>query len=100
MVAAREARPAAGSATPIHSRRLTRKPNKRAAGTGSSTSPPPITDWTSEIGASASAVTWNPHDPVAITIPSTYHFDPNRASDERTGRRHSIGGDSTAPLCL
>ena len=51
IVAARKARPAAVSATPIHSRRVTGWPNNRSASTVSSTSPPAITDCTSEIGA-------------------------------------------------
>ncbi len=88
------------SATPIHSRRVTEKPNRRSATTVSSTSPPAITDWTIEIGASASAATWKPHDPVATTIPSVYQRERNRASELATGRRTVTGGDSTAPRCL
>ena len=73
--------PAAVSATPIHSRRVTEKPNSRSATTVSSTSPPAITDWTSEIGASASAATWKPHEPVATRIPSVYQRERNSASE-------------------
>ena len=88
------------SATPIHSRRVTVKPNSRSATTVSSTSPPAITDWTSEIGASASAATWKPHEPMATAIPSVYQGERNSASEVRIGRRASTGGDSTAPRCL
>ncbi len=88
------------SATPIHSRRVTVKPNRRSATTVSSTSPPAITDCTSEIGASASAADVEAPRPVATTIPSVYQRDRNSASDVLTGRRHSTGGDSTAPRCL
>ena len=59
-----------------------------------------MTDWTSEIGASASAATWRPHDAVAMRIPSVYQRERNSASEVRTGRRASTGGDSTAPRCL
>ena len=59
-----------------------------------------MTDCTSEIGASASAATWKPHDAVATRIPIVYQRDRNSASDVRTGRRASTGGDSTAPRCL
>ena len=59
------------SPTPIHSRRVTWWPKKRSATTVTSTSPPAITDWTTLIGASASAATWKPHDVVATTHPST-----------------------------
>ena len=68
-VAARNASPAAVSATPIHSRRLTSWPKTRSASTVTSTRPPAITDCTSEIGASASAPTWKPHEVVATTHP-------------------------------
>ena len=88
------------SATPIHSRRVTANPNNRSATTVSSTSPPAITDCTTEIGASASAATWKPQDPVATRIPSVYQRERNSASELATGRRHSTGGDSTAPRCL
>jgi hypothetical protein len=69
IVAARNDRPSAVNATPNHSRRVTRCPNSRSASTVSSTSPPAITDCTSEIGARASAATCSPHDPVATMIP-------------------------------
>ena len=75
------------SATPIHSRRVTVKPNSRSATTVSSTRPPAITDWTSEIGASASAATWKPHEPMATAIPSVYQGERNSASEVRIGRR-------------
>ena len=68
--------------------------------TVSRTSPPAITDWTSEIGASESAATCRPHDAVATMIPIVYQRERNSASDVRTGRRASTGGDSTAPRCL
>ncbi len=47
-----------------------------------------MTAWTSEIGASASAATWKPHDVVAMTQPSRYHFERKRISVEWTGRFH------------
>ena len=57
-------------------------------------------DWTSEIGASASAATCSPQEPIATTRPSAYHFDRNRASVLRTGALHSTAGAATAPRCL
>ena len=59
-----------------------------------------MTDWTSEIGASARAATCSPHEAVAMMIPIVYQRERNSASDVRTGRRASTGGDSTAPRCL
>jgi hypothetical protein len=100
MVSARNARPAAASPTPIQSRFATVRPNRRSANTVSRTSPPAITAWTIEIGASDSAATWKPHDVVAMTQPSRYHFDLNSTSVEWSGRFQSTSGDSTAPRCL
>ena len=88
------------SATPIHSRRVTAIPNRRSATTVSKTRPPAITDCTSEIGASASAATCRPHDPIAITIPRTYSGELNSAIELRTGRDMSTAGASRAPLNL
>ena len=42
-----------------------------------STRPPAITACTTEIGASASAATWKPHDVVATTQPITNHGERN-----------------------
>jgi hypothetical protein len=99
-VAARKARPAAVSATPIHSRLVTGRWKIRSAMTVSRTSPPAITDCTSEIGARLSAATCRPHDPIATPIPSAYQGDRSSASDELTGRDHSTAGASTAPRYL
>ncbi len=99
-VAARKASPAAVSATPIHSRRVTSSPNSREPTTVTSTRPPAITDWTSEIGASASAATWKPHDVVATTQPIVYTGERNSAIVLATGRRHSTAGAATAPRYL
>jgi hypothetical protein len=79
---------------------VTERPNIRSAITVSSTSPPAITDCTSEIGASARAPTWNPHDPIETTMPSMYQPDPNSTRELRTGRRKSTAGARTAPRCL
>ena len=99
-VAARKARPAAVSATPIHSRRVTGRWNSRSATTVSSTSPPAITDCTSEIGARLRAATCSPQDPIATRIPIVYQGERNSAIDELTGRDHCTGGASTAPRYL
>jgi hypothetical protein len=96
-VAARNARPTAVMATPIHSRCVTSWPKARLASTVSSTSPPAITVWTSEIGASDRAATCSPQEPIATAMPSEYAGERNRRSDERSGLRHSTSGDSTAP---
>ena len=99
-VAARNASPAAVRITPIHSRRVTVKPNSRSATTPSSTSPPAITVCTIEIGASASAATWKPHETMATAMPSSHQRERNRATVLDTGFFSEIGGDSTAPRCL
>ena len=64
------------------------------------TRPPAITACASEIGANASAATWNPHEPIATSIPITYQREPNSASEVRTGRRASTAGAEAAPRCL
>ena len=69
-VAARKARPAAVSATPIHSRRVTEWPKTRSASTVISTRPPAIVACTTLIGARPSASTWKPQLVVATTQPS------------------------------
>ena len=99
-MAARKASPSAASPTPIHSRRVTEWANSRSATTVSRTRPPAITACTIEIGASASAATWKPQEPIAIRIPITYQRFLNRAREVRTGRCHSTSGDWTAPRCL
>ena len=99
-VAARKARPAAVRMTPIHSRLVTVKPNSRSATTPSSTSPPAITVCTIEIGASARAATWKPHETMATAMPSSHQRERNSATVLDTGLFSEIGGDSTAPRCL
>jgi hypothetical protein len=73
---------------------------KRSATAVSSTRPPAIVAWTSEIGASASAPTWKPQPAIATTIPSVYQRERKSISELQTGRRHSTLGRSTAPRCL
>ena len=52
------------------------------------TRPPAIVAWTSEIGASASAPTWNPQPTVAVTIPSVYQGFLKSANEVRSGFRY------------
>jgi hypothetical protein len=99
-VAARNARPIAVSATPIHSRRVTDSPKNLSAATVRNTRPPAMIVCTSEIGASASAPTCRTHPPMAMRIPSTYARDRNSTNVDQNGRFQSTGGDSTAPRCL
>jgi hypothetical protein len=75
-------------------------PKTRSARTVSITSPPAITDCTSEIGASERAAACSPHEPIAITIPSVYQPDRNSISELRTGSRNLTAGAATAPRCL
>src|SRR3954462_570166 len=100
MVAARNARANATSAPQIHSRLVTSKPNTRSAITVSSTRPPAITDWTSEIGASARPATCRPHEAVATMIPIVYQRERNSASELLIGLLSVTSGDSSAPLYL
>ncbi len=88
------------SATPIHSRLPSSKPNQRSASTARKTSPPEMTACTSEMGASASAPTWSTQAPRATEKPSVHHFDVNRPAALRPGWRMSTAGASTAPLCF
>ena len=100
IVPARNASPSAARATPIHSLRVTWCANSRSAQTVSMTRPPAIVACTSEIGASASAPTWNPHPAIAMRIPSVYHGFRKSANDVRSGRRISTSGEAMAPRCL
>jgi hypothetical protein len=59
-----------------------------------------MTDCTSEIGASASAATWKPHDAIATTIPSTNQRLVKSELTALSGLRHSIAGIAAAPRCL
>ena len=76
------------------------KPNSRSATTPSSTRPPAITVCTIEIGASASAATWKPHETMATEMPRSHQRERNSATVLDTGFRSEMGGDSTAPRCL
>ena len=59
-----------------------------------------MTVCTSEIGASESAATCRPQEPIATPIPIAYARERNRRSDDRSGLRHSTSGDSIAPRCF
>src|SRR3954465_1674887 len=100
MVAARNASPSAVSATQIHSRRVTVKPQTRGGITVRSTSPPAITDCTIEIGASDRPATCSPHEAVATMMPIVYQRLLKRASELLTGLRSVTAGDSSAPRYL
>ena len=54
-------------------------------------------DCTSEIGASASAVTCRPHDSIATARPIAYHLERNSSSVLRSGLFHCTSGAATAP---
>jgi drug/metabolite transporter (DMT)-like permease len=68
--------------------------------TASSTSPLASTTWTTDMGASASAATWNSHAPRATSMPIENQRERNRPAAEASGWRTSTLGAATAPRCL
>ena len=86
--------------TPAHCRIPTVKPNQRSARTVRKTSPPEMTAWTSESGASARAKTWRHQAPSATSMPSANHLERNSptALRNRVAEAHVGGRAGSAML--